>query len=520
MAWYDDNELNADAARQIARHLDRPKKAFDTEVNGGHVWHCSLSIRAEEGTLSDEQWNAIATDFISEMDFDDAEGTKAPARWVAVRHGLSKNGNDHIHIAVNLIREDGTKANIHNDFSRAQKACRALEVKHGLEQLESQRTKRATRGHKPGEIEADAIRTARAKYERSRKQNQEAKPAWTALEPAERDALVAAERAASQPRYELARTVRACATASESEAEFVRRMRQSGVILRPRFAEGTQDVVTGYSVAKRPENGERPIWYGGQRLGNDLSLPRLRAEWPDTPIGASEAAAEWNAARRGRRIVSPGRETTMPSLAQYAKMNAALGDLSEKLRAVPLDDFDTWSRVARGTAGAFASWSKATESTPGPLADTADVLSRSAQTRQAPVRPKPSGIASLGGAAALLAVAVRGGKGAAAQAAMIRQLATLAKSVYDASKAAGEARQAAAIRDAERDNLRGVHERLEQLSVKMPAATIDPEVEALRASLNPGQAPAQEIGSPLPNRIETARQIQPTRAPEQTGPER
>ena len=49
---------------------------------------------------------------------------KAACRWVAVRHGLSTNGNDHVHIAVSLVREDGTKASTHNDFKNAQQVCR------------------------------------------------------------------------------------------------------------------------------------------------------------------------------------------------------------------------------------------------------------------------------------------------------------------------------------------------------------------------------------------------------------
>ena len=132
LAWHDDAELGRDAALAIARHLDRPRTATGVEVSGGHVWHCSLSLRAEGGALSDEQWRAIADDFVRAMGFDDAEGAKAPCRWVAVRHGVSTNGNDHIHLVVNLVREDGTKASVHNDFKRAQAAARALEVKHGL----------------------------------------------------------------------------------------------------------------------------------------------------------------------------------------------------------------------------------------------------------------------------------------------------------------------------------------------------------------------------------------------------
>ena len=116
LAWHDDAELSGQAAVAIARHLDRPRTAMGVEVTGGHVWHCSLSLRAEEGALSDEKWRAIADDFVRAMDFDDAEGAKAPCRWVAVRHGVSTNGNDHIHRVVNLVREDGTKASVHNDF--------------------------------------------------------------------------------------------------------------------------------------------------------------------------------------------------------------------------------------------------------------------------------------------------------------------------------------------------------------------------------------------------------------------
>ena len=47
LAWHDDAELGRDAALSIARHLDRPRTAYGVEVKGGHVWHCSLSLRAD-----------------------------------------------------------------------------------------------------------------------------------------------------------------------------------------------------------------------------------------------------------------------------------------------------------------------------------------------------------------------------------------------------------------------------------------------------------------------------------------
>lgn len=265
MSWYDDAELSRESAMQIARYLDLPKQLYETEVNGGHVWHASLSLRADERDVTDAEWGQIAEEFVREMGFDDHEGTKAPCRWVAIRHGVSKNGNDHIHIAVNLVREDGTKAPIHNDYYRAQQVARGLETKHGLEELESVRQERATRGYDPAEREAQARARARARHERERTNGDTRSPAWESLDGNDRRAKIAAELRTDQPRYLLSLRVRGAAAASQDEGEFVRRMRRVGLLVRPRFADGRTDVVTGYSVAARPTYGERPIWYGGDR---------------------------------------------------------------------------------------------------------------------------------------------------------------------------------------------------------------------------------------------------------------
>lgn len=309
---------------------------------------------------------------------------------------MSKAGNDHIHIAVNLVRDDGTKASIHHDFHRAQTAARALEVKYGLERLESTKGERATRGYSPAEqarveeraatFAAEEVRAASLPIVRAHAE----RPSWTA-----RSVTRVAAEVRLNARNDLARTVRGAATAADNEAEFVRRMRRSGVLVRPRFADGRTDVITGYLVAARPEAGERPIWYGGG-LGRDLTLPRLREGWPDTPTGASDAAAEWSAAKRGRRIVAPGRESSEPDPELWSRYTREVGELREKLRAVPMDDRETWQRVARETAGAFAAWSNAVEAEPGDLAAAADALSKSAQTYRRPVRPQRSGMASVG----------------------------------------------------------------------------------------------------------------------------
>lgn len=537
MAWYDDNELGRDSALAIARHLDKPRAAYEVEVKGGHVWHCSLSLRADEGTLTDGDWGKIARDFIAAMEFDDNQGTKAPCRWVAVRHGLSENGNDHIHIAVNLVREDGTKASVHNDFRRAQAAARALEAKYGLEELESVKAERATRGYHPAEREAQARARARAKYERARTKMDAGTPPWERLDGMERQARIAAELRTDQPRYLLSLKVRGCATASRSEAEFVRRLRREGLLVRPRYAEGRTDVITGYSVAERPEAGERPIWYGGGQLGRDLSLPRLRDGWEDTPTGAMDAAAEWNAAKRGRRVVAPGREATEPTARQWVQQQERLSKLVDRLSEVPVEDRDTWATVARQTAGALAAWSNATEATPGDLAAAAEALSRSAQTYRRTVRPEKARTIAISGAAMLLASAARGGQGTVAQAVMLRQLIRLSERVADAAVAARDARQARLISE-------DVRARLDRVSAALPkppsartqpegrtaTATIerpveppklDPAAERARRLMDASQAkPATAATSPVPNTIEPARRRHTARPGAARGPER
>lgn len=537
MAWHDDAELGEDAARSIARHLDRPRTAYGVEVPRGHVWHASLSLRAEEGMRTDEEWGAIARDFVTAMGFDDNEGTKAPCRWVAVRHGVSKAGNDHIHIAVNLVREDGTKASTHKDFYRAQTASRALEIKYGLEQLESTKAERSTRGYSPAEqarVEERAAQIAQKKYDQQAARSGEQMPSWTQLDGKQRQARVAAEVRLNVPRNDLARTVRGAATAAADESEFVRRMRRSGLLVRARFADGRTDVVTGYSVAARPTAGERPIWYGGGHLGRDLTLPRLRQAWPDTPTAASDAAAEWNAAKRGRRVVSPGRESSEPDPELWSRYTREVGELREKLRGVPLDDRETWQSVARETAGAFAAWSKAVESEPGDLAAAADALSKSAQTFRRPQAPQHVARASVGGAAMLLASAMRGGQGPAAQAALLRQLMNLSGAVYDAAKATGEARQAALLAGDVRERLMRVRQglapagpvtttstRTATMAPVQTRAIVDEAVQEALTKIDGAQQSRQVTGTaPVPAPLEPAKPRTVTPSGPDRGPER
>lgn len=450
MTWHGDEQLDAHAAAEVARYVDRPERVHPCGVAGGYVWHCSLSLRADEGQLTDDQWRVIAEQFVGKMGFSGEGG----CRWVAVRHGVSKNGNDHVHVVVNLAREDGGTANIGNDYRRAQTACRELEKQHGLRQVGAREHNRSERGWQVSESHAHARRRARTAHEAGKDSR-----SWEELPKGERDRLIDEQRKSEQPRWELARRVRGCAAASENEAEFVRRVSGSGLLLRPRFAAGRDDVITGFSVAFRPPRDEHPVWYGGGHLSRDLTLPRLRQAWPDDPVCAQEAAKLWRAVSRGRPLPAIDDERdNKASVQQWVEISEQLGQLRQSLRNVPAGDRVVWAQVAKETAGVFAAWSLAWEPTAGPLADASRALANAAQLRY--YTPKRSRTPSLAAAGLLVASASVGSKGAIGQAVMLRQLLNLAKAVHDARVAVGDAHRAEMISRSVREQLVQVMQRL------------------------------------------------------------
>lgn len=253
-------DLSRDDALDIANILDEPRKQFGTEIKtpvrefdqekseyvttghkDAHVWHCSLSLKAEEGQLSPEKWAEIAHDFVDRMGFIDPDGAKT-SRWAAIHHGQSKAGNDHIHIAVQLVREDGTKANVHRDKFRAQKVAGEIEKKHGLVVLETREKGRGLSGYKPAEKDAGTRQAG---------------------------ALPAPE--------ELRRRMRSALASSSNQHEYVQRLMDSGVRVAPRFAKGSTDTIVGYRVGLAPEkgSGQRTIYYAPSKIDRTLGWPYI-----------------------------------------------------------------------------------------------------------------------------------------------------------------------------------------------------------------------------------------------------
>lgn len=517
VSWYSTEELSGSQALELGRFLEAPNRQYGTTVTkairagegsegsdraegvaltqdrrDAHVWHCSLSLAPDHPEVSDEAWGAIANDFVKAMDFvvEDENGAevKAPCRWVAAHHGKSVNGGDHIHIAVNLVREDGTKASTSNDFSRASKACAAIEAKHGLTVLES-------------------------------RQNGHGVPDLTRAE------LVKAEAAGAEPaRVTLGRQVRAYATGSADEAEFVRRCRRGGVLVRPRYASDRTDVVVGYSAATRPPAGQKPVWFGGGNLGRDLTLPRLRSGWPDTPEEHTAAVAEWNAAKGDKRPVSPGRESAEVDPAAWAECLTEVGQLRDRMDAVAVDDPAAWAQLAKESSGVFAAWSVRMEAEPGPLAAASQALSRFSQVRahQVPARQVPQ--PGMKQAAMLLMQASSSKSSAASQALLLHTMMQMLKAMHDHQKSVQQRQAAEQVEASVRGSLMQVRATLP--AVRAGAGQQAPKVEPSAADrfTTPGHAPVagavkQAVRPPLPTEDPKTPSPGPTQNPNQ-GPGR
>jgi len=106
-----DLSVDKDLVAQIAADLRTYSQMWPgTKIPEGKIWHTTISLPPQDGVLSDDRWKEIAEDYMTRMGLTDPR--KAPIRWTAVRHGLSTERNDHIHIVANLVREDGTKASV------------------------------------------------------------------------------------------------------------------------------------------------------------------------------------------------------------------------------------------------------------------------------------------------------------------------------------------------------------------------------------------------------------------------
>lgn len=441
-AWFDDRTLTHQDAIELGREIDQPHEVYGTQVEGGHVRHISLSLHKEDGQLTDDEWQELAEDFVQRMGYVGVEG-KADARWAAVRHGLSgRNQNDHVHLMVSYVREDGTKVSTWKDMPHSQTVARELEEAHHLFRVGQVLS---ARGYTPREV---AAAEARGRTE------------------PERDTLE--------------RSVRACATAAVTEDEFVRRLRGDG--LRVRANTDEHGAVRGYAVALHPPADQRAIYYGGTKLAKDLGLGTLRKQWEDTPENRSTARGEWEAASRGLRIVAPGREQSDPQFTT-GQLATQLGNWNDRLARLDPGDHEGWRAAAGELSGVFAAWSRATEPAPGPLADVSKELSRSAQMRRGEYTPaKVNAATGAYTATALMFMATQ--DDARANLAVFKQLSRLTAAIRDHQNDTRDRVRVNGLERVARERLIGLNEAFHAyagITTPAPAPTRGPAPE--RASV-------------------------------------
>ncbi len=292
----DDRARTPLARKMLADEIDRPRQMMAPEVKEKFVFHASISLPADERPVSEEMWRDIAESVADHMGFgEDTPG--APVRWIAVHHGVSRNGNDHIHLMANLIAEDGRKHRFPEPPGVMLNQIRKqLEIKHGLRLV----------GHDKG--------TGLGAYPQAEARRAEEERHTEAVEKGAPDTAV---KLAEPETVQLERRVRAAASAAVDEADFLHHLHEQDVAVRPRFATGDRTRVVGMSVALPTDGGGQSlIWHGGGRLAKDLTLPALRKHWDQTTEAQAAAVPVWHQLGVGGTTKTDTADRAVPAAAE------------------------------------------------------------------------------------------------------------------------------------------------------------------------------------------------------------
>jgi len=363
VAGYDDPAVLAPPQRrddpdrfdlaELAARLDAPQEALGTRGIREYVLQVSLSVRSDERPISDAEWGRIAQTYVDRMGLSGSDG-RAGCRWIAVHHGRSINGNDHIHLVITRATEDGAPVYLRGEWRRSQEVCDEIEKEFGLRQ------------DTPGR--AGATRRAAA----SRWEVEEARQAG-------RDAT---------DRELLRREVRAALAGAVDEQDWVARMKAVGLLVSARRDRRNPHSAVGYVVALPPyrRSGVRPRWLAGRDLDGDLSLTRVRQRWPG---GRRLSPDQWRATPPRDRMELGGTQR----IEVWRATAAALDEVAGRLRTVPPDS-PQWPAIAWACADTLTATSVLAEpDTFGPVSRAADILARAAAPKRALPGPDDSAIA-------------------------------------------------------------------------------------------------------------------------------
>lgn len=450
------------AWRQVRREKGLPLTPGENErVRGAaradHVFHATLALGPKDGALSDEQWADAARSFVKEMGFVDSQAG-ADCAWMAINHGDSRNGNDHIHIAVNLVREDGRRASVHQSKRRTAQAGARVAAALGKEVVFDP------------EVVSGIGNIPRGEWER-------------------------AQRAGKEPeRVRARRLVEAAALNAGSEAEFVRTARALGLYVKPRVGTARRQSPDGYSV-KLQDGGT--LWLSPSKMDRSLGLDQLRQRYGWGLKERLDAVDVWH-----ERTAGAAKGFRLPIADQINKVRA---DLVRDGGSVH------WRTAARDLSAVLGAWSVEAG---GPdekyLGRASDALSKASQ----PPRKSGGERAAEAFQTAMTVAAATSSNDAAARIALLMQAIQLAEAIArradaerELSKARNYLEEVAVPLRAEHRILKAVHQR-ETLPSSAWAARGDPVQRVLkdlardeRGSSAPLRAaPPQERARPAPSR--------------------
>jgi len=522
--------------RRLAGLLNQPLAAINGDNYPKPVWHCSIRAAPEDRMLSDQEWARIAAHIMHRTGLT-PDGDDLGVRWVAVRHApdhihilatLARQDRHRPSLwnSYRKLRDAcrdteewfGLRSTAPADRTAARRDTRAeteRAIRRGWDEPPRARLRRdvctAAAGARteeefftglaragllvrrrcsvknPGEVTGYAV----ALPQHTTRDGQvvwygggklaadltlpKLRARWG--DPAVRDPLAgAAGMSAPAVRAVLRSAVASAAEQAPGEAAFFERLREAGVLVRERLSEVNPGEVTGYAVTLPGCTGTDGTlrWYGGGRLHDSLTLPRLRASWAKAEGTTGERSGAF-------RISAPERA----EIYRHAARQAAVA--AEHVRRCAAGDPQSGADAAWAAADALHAAARATGNRV--LRCAADGYDRAARAPHRRVPPRSREGDGLRTAARLLAMAGDSGSHGAGQAgALARNLVMLVDAVSVLHAAQQHAAQAAAARQA-----------AEQLYAAFGQARARvPSVQASAPAARPGGMSRADAEFPVP----------------------
>jgi hypothetical protein len=479
--------------RRLTGLLTQPLAALAGPGYAKPVWHCSVRAAPDDPLLSDQEWAQVAAQVMDRTGLAPADD-ELGVRWVAVRHAddhvhlvatlARQDGtrpriwNDFYRVreaCQDAERQLGLRSTAPADRTAARRAsraeteqsarrgwgepprvtlrrevCTAAAGAYGEQEFFTRLAEAGVAVRKrcsttdPDQVTGYAVglsaHTARdggtVWYGGGKLAADLTLPKlrrrWTASA-REPGTLPGAGLSAAAARAVLRNMVTMAAQQAQGEAGFFAGLREAGVLVRLRFSQTSPDQVTGYAVGLPGHDSPSgaPAWYGGGRLAEGLTLPRLRRRWR-LPRNAADRSGSF-------RFTIPERNAIFEDAARQA------GIAAEHIRLAARADPGAAADAAWAAADVLHVAARALGS-PG-LCQAADGYGRAARERYARIPGATHHGSQLRAAARMIALTGQiPSDGTLAAITLIANLAALAVAVTELRTAQQRAVQAAAAR--------------------------------------------------------------------------